>query len=447
MALSPRIEVRQNQSLVMTPQLQQAIKLLQMSNLELADYVAAAVEKNPLLEMAAPPLPSGPRAASGGGSGSGTGTGAATDLMELVAERPTLRDHLRDQVGAMRASRAAIEAALILIDEIEEDGYLRTPVPEILARHRLRASELTQGLALLQSCDPPGVGARSLKECLALQLRDQNRLDPAMQALLDNLRLVAGGRMAELQALCGVDAEDMAEMLAEIRALDPKPGNGFAADEVQVAVPDVYVMPDGAGGWAVELNSETLPRVLVNNVYASRLGGKDAATRAFISECSASASWLVRSLEQRARTILRVASEIVRQQERFFGHGVAQMRPLTQRAVADKLGLHESTISRVTAGKFLSCSQGLFELRYFFSAAIQSVAGGEAFSAAAVQERIRQLVQAEQGSRTLSDDKIVVILNGEGIDIARRTVAKYREGMGILSSVERRRLKANLIRA
>lgn len=443
MALSPRIEIRQNQSLVMTPQLQQAIKLLQMSNLALADYVAAEVEKNPLLEMAPPPV-AGPTAQGTRSAASGAGIG---DALDLVAERLTLREHLREQIGAMRGGRDAIEAALILIDEIEDDGYLRAPIAEILARHRLSATELSRGLGLLQSCDPAGVGARSLKECLALQLRDQNRLDPAMQALLDNLRLVAAGRIAELQALCGVDAEDMAEMLAELRALDPKPGNRFGAEPVQVAVPDVYVSPDGAGGWAVELNSETLPRVLMNNVYASRLGGKDAATRAFISECSASASWLVRSLEQRARTILKVASEIVQHQERFFGHGVGQMRPLTQRAVADRLGMHESTVSRVTAGKFLSCAQGLYELRFFFSASIQSVDGGEGFSAAAVQDRIRHLVQSEPGARTLSDDKIVAILNGEGIDIARRTVAKYRESMGILSSVERRRLKTNLARA
>ena len=440
MALSPRIEIRQNQSLVMTPQLQQAIKLLRMSNLELADYVAAEVEKNPLLEVIAPPAaaPSAMRTTAGGG--------ADTSILDTMVAEITLRDHLRDQIGAMRAKPEVAEVALILADELEDDGYLRVPLAEVAARHHLTMAEVTRGLALLQSCDPAGVGARGLAECLALQLRDRDRLDPAMQAMLDNLRLAATGRMAELQAICGVDAADLAEMLAELRALDPKPGQRFAAAEIQVAVPDVYVARSAGGSWAVELNTETLPRVLMNNVYASRLGGKDAATRAFISECSASANWLVRSLEQRARTILKVASEIVLRQEQFFSNGVSQMRPLTQRAVADRLGLHESTVSRVTAGKYLSCAQGNFELRFFFSSSIQGLEGGEAFSAAAVQDRIRHLIQHEAGARALSDDKIVAMLNEAGIDIARRTVAKYREGMGILSSVERRRLKTNFTR-
>lgn len=441
MALSPRIEIRQNQSLVMTPQLRQAIKLLQLSNLELADYVAAEVEKNPLLEIVAPPsaAPSASRV-----TGSGGVDGSVLDTMAVVL---TLRDHLRDQIGAMRASRAVCEAALILVDELEDDGYLRTPLSEITTRHALTASDVARGLILLQSCDPTGIGARGLKECLALQLREKNRLDPAMQALLENMRLIATGRLPELRQICGVDSADLTEMLAELRALDPKPGQRFATTEIQVAVPDVYVARSSAGTWSVELNTETLPRVLMNNVYAASLSTQDAATRAFISECGAKASWLVRSLEQRARTILKVSSEIVRCQERFFGSGVSQMRPLTQRAVADQLGLHESTVSRVTAGKYLSCAQGNFELRYFFSSAIQGMEGGEAFSAAAVQDRIRHLIQAEAGTHALSDDKLVGILNGEGIDIARRTVAKYRESMGILSSVERRRLKTNLARA
>ncbi len=442
MALSPRIEIRQNQTLVMTPQLRQAIKLLRMSNLELADYVAGEVEKNPLLEMGPPSIaPPSTRVLGSGGSGGDLGA------FDTMAAEIGLREHLGEQVGAMRAPGDAREAALILIDELEDDGYLRAPAEEVRARHRMSAAEFNRGLALVQACDPAGVGARSLGECLALQLRERDRLDPAMRALLENLGLAAAGRLVELRAICGVDAADLTDMLAELRALDPKPGLRFAVEQVQVAIPDVYVARTGAGGWAVELNTDTLPRVLMNNVYTARLAGKDAAARAYISECSASASWLVRSLEQRARTILRVASEIARRQERFFETGVAELRPLTQRAVADQLGLHESTVSRVIAGKYLSCPQGNLKLRYFFSAAIQNVGGGAEFSATAVQERIRQLIQAEPGPRTLSDDKIVAILKDSGIDIARRTVAKYRDGMGILSSVERRRLKTSFAKA
>jgi RNA polymerase sigma-54 factor len=431
MSLSPRLELRQTQTLVMTPQLQQALRLLRMSNLQLADYLAAEVEKNPLLELA-PPAPGGPVA---------TRRGAETDFdyLDTLADEVTLQDHLHGQIGAMRAPAAAVEAGHLLAEEIEEDGYLRVPLAEVGLRHRLGAGALAAGLRLLQACDPAGVGARDLRECLALQLRDRDRLDPAMALLLDNLGLLARRQRSDLMARCGVDEEDLDDMLAEIRALDPKPGLRFARPRVEVAVPDVHVRRAPDGSWSVELNSDTLPRVLVNNVYARRLGG-DPAARSFVSECSAGASWLVRSLEQRARTILRVATEMVERQEAFFRLGVAQLRPLTQRSVAGRLGLHESTISRVAAGKYLACDQGLFEFRYFFSSAIQAVSGGEAFSSAAVQDRIRQLIQGEPASRTFSDDRLVTLLNAEGIDIARRTVAKYREGMGIPSSVERRRL-------
>lgn len=432
MALAPRIEIRQNQSLAMTPQLQQAIKLLQMNNLALAEFVAAEVEKNPMLELAPPP----PRSSVSRSAGDGW------DAMEGVAAELGLAAHLHAQIGATRADARAIAAAHVLVEELEDDGYLRTPLPEIAARHGLAPRDLARGLALVQACDPAGVGARNLGECLALQLRDNNRLDPAMQALIDNLALMARGRMAELQALCGVDDEDMAEMLAEIRALDPKPGLRFAADAAPAIAPDVFVTRAPGGGWSVELNTETLPRVLVDNHYATRFDATDAATKAFVSELRASATWLARSLEQRARTILRVATDLARHQEGFFDRGPDALRPLTQRSVADRLGLHESTISRVTAGKFVACDRGVIEMRALFSSAIQAADGGEAFSATAVQARIRKMIAAERPRLPLSDDKIVARLAEEGIEIARRTVAKYREGMGIPSSVERRRRAA-----
>jgi RNA polymerase sigma-54 factor len=439
MVLAPRIEIRQKQTLALTPQLRQAIKLLGMSNVELGEYVDREIERNPLLERAPPSDRGGPRPVGGGGGG------VDPAILEAIAATPTLIDHLREQIGSMRAPGATIEAALILIEELEDDGYLRAPVTEVMARHHLGAGELTRGLALVQACDPAGIGARSLRECLALQLRERDRLDPAMRALLDHLGLAATGRHTDLRRICGVDDEDLTEMLAEIRALDPKPGLRFTAGEVQVAVPDVFVAARPGGGWSVELNADTLPRVLTNNTYAAELGGKDAETRAFISECSASANWLARSLEQRARTLLRVATEITLLQEAFFASGISRMRPLTQRALADRLSLHESTISRVTANKYVACAQGNLPMRFFFSAALEGIDGRDAVSAAAVRDRIRRLIQ-EEASRALSDDRIVTILRGEGIDIARRTVAKYREGMGILSSVERRRRKANLAR-
>lgn len=429
MALSPRLEVRQHQLLVMTPQMQQSVKLLQMSSVDLADYVAARVAENPLLEFV-------PRAASPGVSRRAP-LGEDADALATVAEEETLWDHLGVQIRSLRLPSGVIAAALAVASELEEDGYLRVSLDEIAGRHEISPAEVARGLAVVQSCEPAGVGARGLAECLALQLREKDRLDPAMQAFLRNLRLVAAGRLAELREICGVDDEDLADMMAEIRALDPKPGARFSTPPVQVAIPDVYVSRGTGQGLTVELNAEVLPRVLMNNVYAAGFEG-DAATRAFISECRASANWLVRSLEQRARTVLRVATHIARHQEDFFAAGVSRLRPLTQRSVAEALGLHESTISRVIAGKFLFCEQGLLELRFFFTAALQAVDGGEAHAAAAVQERIRQLIGAESPEKPLSDDRLGVLLHREGIDIARRTVAKYREGLGIPSSVQRR---------
>jgi RNA polymerase sigma-54 factor len=437
MALTPRLEVRQRPSLVMTPQMLQSVKLLQMSNLELADFVAEQVERNPLLDFT-PRAAAAPTPVFRPGR---PGADAADPLQAIPAEE-TFWQHLQAQIGAMRLKPELAEAAMLIADELDDDGYLREALDEVAARHRLGSALAARALAVVQSCDPPGVGARSLSECLALQLRERDRLDPAMASLLANLPLMAAGRTAELQARCGVDAADLADMLAEVRALDPRPGARFAPAPVQVAIPDVYVTRGRAGALTVELNSETLPRVLVNNIYAAGIpAGRRAEARAFISECRATAGWLVRSLEQRARTILKVATEITRHQERFFEHGTAQLRPLTQRMVAERVKMHESTISRVTAGKYLACDQGVFELRRFFSPALHSLSGGEDLSAAAVQERIRLVIGGENIARALSDDQIVTLLNAEGIDIARRTVAKYREGMGIPSSVQRRRLR------
>jgi RNA polymerase sigma-54 factor len=437
MGMSPRLELRQTQSLVMTPQLQQAIRLLQMSNLELAEYVAKLVEANPLLEVARAPQVRGATATAASADGP-----SASDLVETVQ---TLRAHLLRQLGMARADRPVLAAAVAVVEELDDDGYLRTPLEEIRQRYGFRADAVEAGLALVQQCEPTGVGARNLAECFRLQLIEANNLDPAMEAVLAHLHLLSEVRRDRLATTAGVDPAALARMLETLRHLDPKPGLRFADDRVAAVVPDIFVRK-GSNGWDVELNTETLPRVLVNNAYGLELGHGDREVRTFISECSAQAGWLVRSLEQRARTILKVAGEIVRQQERFLTDGVGGLRPLSQRAVADKVGLHESTVSRVTAGKHLSCALGTYELRFFFSQPIQATGGGEAFSSVAVRDRIRTLIQSEPRARTLSDDTIVAILQGEGIEIARRTVAKYRGDMGIPSSVDRRRLQALVFR-
>ncbi len=337
--------------------------------------------------------------------------------------------------------------ARLLVEELDEHGLLRADLAELAARLGAAPGQVEAALTLVQGCEPTGVGARDLAECLALQLAERDRLDPAMRRLVENLDLMERGDRRRLRALCGVDEEDFADMLAELRALDPRPCAGFQAERAETLIPDVFLRRApggywGGGGWEIELNSETLPRVLVDNRYAAQLsatrGEAGREARAFVSDCRASASWLKRSLDQRARTILTVATEIVRQQDRFFAEGITGLKPLTLRMVAEATGLHESTASRVTSNKYIATERGIFELKFFFTNAV----GPDGLAAAAVRHRIRALIDAEGSGGILSDDRIVVQLQEDGIDIARRTVAKYRRVLGIPSSVERRRLQA-----
>ncbi|MFT6773810.1 MAG: RNA polymerase sigma-54 factor [Paracoccaceae bacterium] len=493
MKLGPRLELRQSQQLVMTPQLQQAIKLLQMSNLDLAAYVDAELERNPLLEREPPESDpeaspadaavdasldridrviaeqAGPDAVAGafaqgaenmwdadspaarertvdrvlsGGGGVADGPWTSDVIAETSAVRLTLLDHLSAQIGLMRAPPLTRMLALALAADIDDAGYLRTDAAEASVRLGASIRDVEAAIALLQTCEPTGVGARDLAECLALQLAERDRLDPAMRCCLEHLDILARADWRGLAAACRVSEEDAREMVVEIRALDPRPTRGFAADPVYAAPPDLLVRRAPSGAWMVELNADTLPRVLVNNAYAAEvMAGRDGEVRSFISECRAGASWLVRSLEQRARTMLLVGGEIIRRQAAFFDEGVGALRPMTLRAIAEETGLHESTVSRVTAGKRLTCERGSFDLKFFFSQAIAASDGGDAHSAESIRHRIRALIDAEAPRRTLSDDTLVTMLQAEGVDIARRTVAKYREAMSIPSSVQRRRLK------
>jgi RNA polymerase sigma-54 factor len=503
MALGPRLDLRQSQSLVMTPQLQQAIKLLALSNLEVEGFIAEELERNPLLEAGsteergddagdpddwtgavgadAPDEPvtadrliehgdaagdgtldvdymaetfhhDGPTDGARGMDGAlglaGAGSGGTAfgddgpDFDAMAADAPSLHDHLMAQAGTVLSGRALMIASH-LIDQIDEAGYLAIDLLDLAQRLGVPLAAVEQCLDAIQQFEPTGVGARSLAECLALQAREADRCDPAMETLLDNLDLLANGRMAQLRRICGVDDEDLADMIRELRDYDPKPGLRFGGARVETVVPDLFVARR-TGGWAIEVNSATLPKVLVNRSYYVELAGgsHDKASKAWLSECLASANWLVKALDQRQRTIVKVASEIVKQQEAFFLKGVSELRPLTLKTVADAISMHESTVSRVTSNKYLSCARGLFELKYFFTSAIQSADGGDAVSAEAVKSAIRSLIAAEDPRQILSDDTLVDLLREKGFDIARRTVAKYREAMGIGSSVQRRRQKS-----
>ena len=507
MVLAPRLELRQGQALVMTPQLQQAIKLLQLSNIELSAFVEQELEKNPLLERdesrenapeapaenggdseitlpegtlvaadhkisedsppadaekvldtdydnlysedspteaAVEPAAQGPTTdwSQAGSGGSTSFDGSAPGFEETLAGEVTLKDHLTDQLNIALKAPADRLIGAHLIDLVDESGYVTEDVATIAERLGTDFEDVDAVLGVMQKFDPPGIMAHDLKSCLSAQLADMDRLDPVMQLFLDNLELLAKRDMEGLMRTCSVDAEDIASMVADIRMCNPKPGLAFGSDVVQPVVPDVYVRPTQQGGWAVELNSDTLPRVLVNTQYYSEVA-KNASgdDKAYMSDCLNSASWLVKSLDQRARTILKVSTEIVRQQDAFLANGVQYLRPLNLRTIADAISMHESTVSRVTANKYMATPRGVYELKYFFTSAIASSAGGEAHSAEAVRHRIKVLIEGESAKSVLSDDKIVELLKEAGIDIARRTVAKYREAMKIPSSVQRRREK------
>jgi RNA polymerase sigma-54 factor len=477
MAFSQRLDLRQTQALVMTPQLQQAIKLLQLSNLELAAFIDSELEQNPLLERDdTPPEPdaASPAAAeesgtaedaeeialwreSAGADGEGNldlaGDPAAwngrtprstapSDLpgLDQTLSRPlTLRDHLLAQLSVDISDPVERMIGAHLVEMVDEAGYLQGDLAEVAERLGCEVAQVEATLSLLQRLDPPGVFARDLAECLGLQLKERDRFDPAMQALVANLPLLASRNAPALLRLCNVDAEDLAEMIAELKALNPKPGLAFDTASAELVVPDVLVRPH-AGGWVVELNSDTLPRVLVNNHYYAAVSGsaRNKTEKDYLAERYQQANWLLKALHQRATTILKVSTEIVRQQEGFFRHGVRHLRPLVLRDIAEAIGMHESTVSRVTSSKYMATPRGIFELKYFFTSAIAAASGGEALSAEAVRFRIKALIDAENDD-VLSDDRIVEILLKEGIDIARRTVAKYREAMRIPSSVQRRR--------
>lgn len=521
MAISTKLEMRQSQSLIMTPQLMQAIKLLQMSNLDLVAYVEAELERNPLLE----------RTENGDGSGAADGQGGDHDsahdasggddfeagggefsssdgapsewlksdlepqaeaiasqmdtdlgnvfpdepgvsaapepasllgidshrasssassedynLEAFVAEEESLIQVLMDQMHLAFADPVDKIIGQHLINSLDENGYLHLDLEETATQLGIPAARIKAVLAVMQGFEPSGVFARSLAECLALQLKERNRFDPAMEAMIAHIELLARHDYPALRRICGVDEEDLADMIAEIKALDPRPGRAYGSSIVQPMVPDVLVRPASDGGWTVELNTDTLPRVLVNQTYFASItrNARNETERSYLTDCMQTANWLVKSLDQRAKTILKVATEIVRQQDGFLTYGIEHLRPLNLKTIADAIGMHESTISRVTSNKYMATPRGIFELKYFFSSAISATEGGDAHSAEAVRHRIKQMIDAESPDDILSDDTIVKRLKDDGVDIARRTVAKYREAMNLGSSVQRRREKKGL---
>ena len=488
MGLGPRLDIRQTQSLVMTPQLQQAIKLLALSNLELEAVIAEELAKNPLLESQggedeggepdAAPVSYNDDSDEGGdsneapddpgaddlitgldarddnpidfdwqdqaaetdsftdlGGGRASGEGEAFDFDRLEYQAASLAEHLIDQLHG--ASGPAGDIARLIAELLDETGYLQVPLKDIAESTGARLAEVERGLALVQGLEPAGIGARNLAECLALQAKAADRYDPAMARLIDNLDLLSKGRLNDLKRICGVDDEDLADMIRELRAYDPKPGCQFVRDGSEAVTPDVFVRRSG-NGFSVELNNATLPRLIVNRRYYQELksGPQDKGSKAWLGDCLQTANWLIKTLDQRARTIVKVVSEIVKRQQGFFERGVSAMKPMTLREVAEAIEMHESTVSRVTSNKYLLCDRGLYELKYFFGSGV-AAAEGDGAAAEAVKAGIGEIIDAE--TEILSDDAIAGLLKARGFDVARRTVVKYREAMGIGSSVQRRR--------
>ncbi len=495
MALGQKLILKQGQSLVMTPQLQQAIKLLQMSHIELQDFVEAELERNPLLERdeggsikgeadasqsAEPSALDATFSAPGTGGDSPTEAGEAgggdgsrediseqvqgpmdsgwsslrssgqvsfdddgNDVISTVSKAETLSDVLTRQLNLHFKSAQDRAIGQYLIGMVNEAGYLNIDLGQVAETLGIAQAHIDTMLVTLKTFEPTGVFARDLGECLRLQLKERDRLDPAMDTLLNHLPLVARRDFQQLKTICKLGIDDIQDMVSELKTLNPKPGLAYGSEPVAPVIPDVYVRPAPDGNWVVELNSETLPRVLLNNQYVLKVsrGAAAESDKSFLSEAQAQATWLVKSLDQRARTILKVAREIVRQQDGFLIHGIQHLRPITLKTVADLVEMHESTVSRVTSNKYMATPRGVYELKFFFTNAIASSSGpeGESHSAESVRHRVRDLVARETPDKILSDDDLVALLRAEGVDIARRTVAKYRESLNIASSVMRRR--------
>lgn len=455
MSLQPRLTQRQTQQLTMTPQLQQAIRLLQMSSVELQQFIDEELETNPLLEQISvedPETVSDPAPEQSNDPVSPEpaelqstvpGSNEFSRATEFLASSTSLKSYLRDQISLAKEDERVSALAQILTDELDDDGYLRTPLEDIADRLGIEEYELEEPLRLLQSCDPTGVGARSLSECFTLQLAEKDELTPEIQALLDRFELGAGVTDRRIWSTIGIDPKEHAGLLEQIRCLNPAPGKMFDQGTIQYAVPDVSVFRNNLGGWSVELIASTQPAIAIKSDYAKEVASKGEDAAEFVDNCTSRANWLIRSVHQRSSTILKVAAEIVRVQENFFSLGLSELKPLTMRDVAEELKIHESTVSRITNDKYLMCERGTFELRFFFSKALKSTGKGDQQSSHSVQKMIKTMIDLEHPKKVLSDDNIVQLLKEKGVDIARRTVSKYREAMNIPSSIERRRFKSS----
>ena len=427
----------QRQSMVVTQQLRQAIVLLQMGNTELESFIEAQSSENPFVELGTRSLPPPPLP--------GTGAASRGDDWDRIAALPddagpSLYAHVAAQMAAMGKDEAETRLATAFLEALEPSGWLGATPEDIALRCGSTESEAEDMLARLQALDPAGVFARNLAECLTLQAQDQGLLTPLFARVLANLPLVAAADLAGLARACGCQPGDLRPVLRDLRSLDPKPGTRFDGRNEPVRQPDLIISAAVGGGWQVDLNRSTLPSVVVRLDEARRLtpASRDKTTAGYVAERLSVARWLSRAVEHRNRTVLKIGEQVAKRQMDFLARGPAHLRPMILREVAEAAGVHESTVSRVSNGIMVATPHGTFPLKRFFSAALPSrdEAGG---SAGAVRHRIERIIRGEPADRPLSDDHIVKLLEAEGVQVARRTVAKYREQLNIPSSSMRRR--------
>lgn len=489
MAVTPRIEIKQLQSLLMTPQLRQAISILQLTNLELSGLVAQELENNPLLtteneadsqsqsgdtehnidEYNAPDTETeqiqddidyaDAFADDFGSDRVGYDTPLSWDdrrlqkaqvadenfdyIEQSLSAQKSLYQILSEQIDMAFVNTKDKMAAFLLCEHLDAAGYFSGNIPQLARQTKTTEQHLTRILKTLQTFEPSGIFATSLKECLQIQLEEQNRCDVMMQKLLNNLELLASRDLKKLKKICNATDEDLSSMISDIKALNPKPAAAYFQEQNHSIIPDVIVRRNKYGEYRVELNQDSLPRVLINREYCKILQktpGQDKQQKKYLKEKLGHAGFLIKALHQRAETILKISEEIVKAQRDFFENGINHLKPLLLKDIAETVEMHESTVSRVTTGKYMETPVGTFELKYFFSAAAGTYNGSNTTSTASIKHRIKKIIDGE-GTKVLSDDAIVEVMAAQSIKIARRTVAKYREEMGIPGSAERKRQK------
>ena len=480
MALETKLTQRQVQrlGLVITPQLRLAIKILQLPRGELDALIHEELDQNPLLaveageEVVTPPEEAPPASEEVPAASTPadeidwraylenyhadmpalppTGIEEDDERYNLVENQPnrteSLADHLAEQLRFTTLTAEEEQIASLLIGNLDADGYLQDSVEDIATSAGVDVQLVQHVLAIIQACDPPGVGARDVRECLLLQLRahdldDSTAADPALPLAVtivqDHLAALEGRRFDRLAKDRGVTVEEVTRAVKLITALDPKPGRNFDAGEVHYVEPDVYVHKVGEE-YVVTLNEEGLPRLKVSASYR-RLLAQEGEAKEYVQEKLRAATWLIKSIHQRQRTLLLVTQSIVKFQQDFLTYGVSQMRPLVLRDVAEEVGLHESTVSRAVADKYIATPRGIYPLKKFFTTGLKGPQGQDV-AAESVKERIRELISNEDPARPPSDEEIAHLLSGTNVTIARRTVAKYRESMNILPSAKRKRV-------